>query len=53
MKKDAMTAMWREVLESQKDAPICNKLSAMDEINFAKLTSQSITFVDTAVRRHQ
>ncbi len=53
MKKDAMAAKWKEALESQKDAPICSKWSAADEINLAKLTSQPITLADTALGRHQ
>ena len=53
MKKDAMAAKWKEVLESQKDAPIFSKWSAADEINLAKLTSQPITLADTALGRHQ
>ena len=32
MKKDAMAAKWKEVLDSQKEAPICSKWSATDEI---------------------
>jgi hypothetical protein len=35
MKKEAMTAKWEEVLDSKKEAPICSKWSAMDEINLA------------------
>ena len=53
MKKDAMAAKWKEVLESQKDTPICSKWSAADDINLAKLTSQPITLADTALGRHQ
>ena len=53
MKKDAMAAKWKKALESQKDAPICSKWSAADEIILAKLTSQQITLADTALGRHQ
>ena len=38
MKKDAMAAKWKEVLNSQKEAPIRNKLSATDEMKLATLT---------------
>jgi hypothetical protein len=32
MKNDAMAAKWKEVLDSQKEAPICSKWSATDEM---------------------
>ena len=51
MKKDAMATKWREILDSQKDALKCSKWSATDEINLAKLTSQPINLVDTALGR--
>ena len=38
-----MAAKWMEVLDSQKEAPIFSKWSAMDEIKLATLTSQPIT----------
>jgi hypothetical protein len=53
MKKDAMASKWKEVLDSQKEAPICSKWSAMDEMKLATLTSQPITLADTALGRHQ
>ena len=53
MKKDAMAAKWREILDSQKDAPICSKWSATDERNLAELTSKPITLADTALGRHE
>ena len=53
MKKDAMAAKWKEVLDSQKEAPICSKWSATDDMKLATLTSQSITLADTALGRHQ
>ncbi len=53
MKKDAMAAKWKEAIESQKDAPICSKWRAANEINLVKLTLQSITLVDMALHRHQ
>jgi hypothetical protein len=39
MKKDAMTTKYKEVLDSNNDAPNCSNGSAMDEINLAKITS--------------
>ena len=33
MKKDAMAEKWKEILQSQKDAPIFMKWSADDEKN--------------------
>ncbi len=48
-----MAAKWKEVLNSQKEAPICSKWSATDEIKLATLTSQPITLADTALGRHQ
>ena len=48
-----MAAKWKEALESQKDAPICSKWSATDEIKLATLTSQPITVADTALGRHE
>ena len=53
MKKDTMAAKWREILDSQKDAPICNKWSATDERNLVKLTSMPITLADTALGMHK
>ena len=44
MKKDAMAAKWKEVLDSQKEGPICSKWSATDEIKLAKLTLQPNNF---------
>ena len=38
MKKDAMAAKWKEVLNSQNEAPICSKWSATDEMKYATLT---------------
>jgi hypothetical protein len=32
MKNDAMAAKWNEVLDSQKEASICSKWSATDEM---------------------
>ena len=48
-----MAAKWKEVLDSQKEAPICSKWSAMDEMKLATLSSQPITLADTALGRHQ
>ena len=48
-----MAAKWREILACHKDAPICSKRSATDEINWAKLTSHHITFADTALGRYE
>jgi len=53
MKKDAMAKKWKEILQSQKDAPISKKWSADDEVNLLKLTSEPITLADTALGRHQ
>ncbi len=53
MKKDAMAAKWREILASHKDAPICSKWNATDEINWTKLTSHHITFADAALGRYE
>jgi hypothetical protein len=53
MKKDAMAEKWKEILQSQKDAPICIKWSANDEANLSQLTSRPITLADTALGRHQ
>ena len=53
MKKYAMAEKWKEILQSQKDAQIFIKWSADDEVNLSKLTSESVTLVDTAVGRHQ
>jgi len=53
MKKDAMAAKWKEVLDSQKEKPICSKWNATDEMKLATLTSQPITLADTALGRHQ
>ena len=39
MKKDAMAEKWKEILQSQKNAPIVMKWSADDEVNLSKLTS--------------
>ena len=38
-----MAAKWKEVPDSQKDAPICSKWSITDEIKLGPLTSQPIT----------
>ena len=46
-------AQWKQVLDGQKEAPICSKWSATDEIKLATLTSQPITLADTALGRHQ
>ena len=48
-----MAAKWKDELDSQKDAPICSKLSAADAINLTTLTSLPIIFADTALGRHQ
>ncbi len=53
MKKDAMAEKWKEILQSQKDAPIFMKWSADDEKNLSKLTSKPIILADTALGRHQ
>ena len=53
LKKDAMAEKWKEILQSQKDAPICIKWSAKDELNLSQLTSRPITLADTALGRHQ
>ena len=53
MKKDAMAEKWKEILQSQKDASICIKWSAKDELNLSQLTSRPITLADTALGRHQ
>ena len=53
MKKDAMAEKWKEILQSQKDAPIFGRWSADDEVNLSKLTSEPITLADTALGRHQ
>ena len=53
MKKDAMAEKWKEMLQRQKEAPIFIKWSVDDEVNLSKLTSESVTLVDTAVGRHQ
>jgi hypothetical protein len=53
MKNDAMAENWKEILQSEKDEPIFIKLSADNEVNLPKLTSESVTLVDTAVGRHQ
>jgi len=49
MKKDAIAAKWREILDSQKDA----NAGATDERNLAKLISMPITLADTALGRHE
>ena len=49
----SMAEKWEEVLDSQKEAPICSKWSAMYEMKLATLTSQPITLADTALGRHQ
>ena len=43
MKKNAMAEKWKEILQSQKDAPIRIKWSAKDELNSSQLTSTPIT----------
>ena len=53
MKKDAKAEKWKEILQSQKDAPIFIKWSANDEVNLSKLESKPITLADTALGRHQ
>ena len=53
MKKDAMAEKWKEILQSQEDAPIFMKWSADDETNLSKLTSKPIILADTALGRHQ
>jgi hypothetical protein len=53
MKKDAMAEKWKDILQSQKDAPICIKWSAKDELNLSQLTSRPMTLADTALGRHQ
>ena len=52
-KKDAMAEKWKEIIQSQKDAPICIKWSAKDEFNSSQLTSTPITLANTAMGRHQ
>ena len=43
MKKDATTEKWKEILQSQKDAPIFIKWCADDEKNFRNIPqSQSL-----------
>lgn len=39
MKKDAMATKWKEVFDSQKNAPICSKCSAM--VQWLKYISQN------------
>ena len=53
MKKDAMAEKWKEILPSQKDAPICINWSAKDELNLSQIASRPITLADTALGRHQ
>ena len=48
-----MAEKWKEILQSQKDAPIFIKWSADDEVTLSKLTSEPITLADTALGRHQ
>ena len=53
MKKGAMTEKWKEILQSQRDAPVFMKWNADDEKKLSKLTSEPITLADTALGRHQ
>ena len=46
-----MAEKCEEVLDSQKDAPICSKWSATGKIKLATLTSLPITKSDTALGR--
>ena len=48
-----MSEKWKEILRSQKDAPIFKKWSADNEVNLSKLTSEPVALVDTAVGMHQ
>ena len=53
MKKDSMAAKWKDILDSQKEAPSCSKWSTMDEIKVATLISQPIVLADTALGRNR
>ena len=53
MKKDAMVAKWKEILDSKKAAPTCEGWSDEDERRLMHLTSQPIKMGDTALGRHQ